>query len=378
MHVPRCVGTAIRGNFVAVLVILSRQGCAQLPVFHSSLMTSTHIQAGPTSHNTENLSTLWRNSRSRNFGPRQSLFARMSQSVVAIAVPSFAMAQDERGKEFVVRPRSGCDPIPFPVIDACTLAVVLCQVYVVTIRLGGYYWTIYRRFSQFKELSEQVSDHVSRWVGGILDWQTWEGRDLTSLLCFPSSSRKSQVYPVAHQRGCWVISPLRSWIRAVGSAFPCMPRLCSAPNVTMFDIRLQLATNEHVCKCPEFHTFLRDQANVSAECVARPVDQWCHACCAAGCAAWIDAHPNVPHHGTNTWLLRCTGVVPGLKISRLRAGAPSADTHRSPTCFRVPWPWSSRRYANSYISSRTGVHSGPGRHRKSRGHEGLHAVEGVG
>lgn len=111
-------------------------------------------------------------------------FARSRPALCAVAAPppptpmavcldvkSFAMARDDKGQEFAV-----CAGAPSPssaAPGASPASPFSPQIFVVNIRLGSYFWTVYRRYKQFKTLCDQVGTalpcprpplHASFWV----------------------------------------------------------------------------------------------------------------------------------------------------------------------------------------------------------------------
>ena len=103
---------------------------------------------------------------------------------MVIDINSYAMARDAAGKEFAVRRRVAVPAPPCSAVacmrveDECVTHCscnsggrlntqcsfpfsvgnlgVYVQVFIVRIRLGTFYWTVYRRFSQFRNLSDVV------------------------------------------------------------------------------------------------------------------------------------------------------------------------------------------------------------------------------
>jgi hypothetical protein len=80
---------------------------------------------------------------------------------VCLDVKSYAMARDDKGKEYAVSligvGRFPGSPQVAEAQKPCsTWSFHSSQVFVVSIRLGSYFWTVYRRYNQFKSLCDQV------------------------------------------------------------------------------------------------------------------------------------------------------------------------------------------------------------------------------
>jgi hypothetical protein len=117
---------------------------------------------------------------------------QQAQGGVYIDLSGYRLARDARGKDFIV--------------------------FIIKIRLGGFAWTVYRRFTQFRTLGELLRRTIP-----------------DSPVCPPKRLLGGHTPEFLEQRRM----ELLEWVR-------------------------HLARDERVCRSPEFHEFLRAEANVSA------------------------------------------------------------------------------------------------------------------
>ena len=86
---------------------------------------------------------------------------------VFIDLGGYRVAHDERGAAFVVRSSTAHDT-PALARGTHADAPAAPQIFVIKIRLGAFAWTVYRRFTQFRTLGEQVSGSRMRWLAAAL------------------------------------------------------------------------------------------------------------------------------------------------------------------------------------------------------------------
>ena len=115
-------------------------------------------------------------------------------------------------------------------IDVCGFRIVRDSaardyiVFIIKVRLGAFAWTVYRRFTQFRALGESLKRAIA-----------------DAPACPPKRLLGAHTPEYVEQRRV----ELLEWVRA-------------------------LARDERVCRSPEFHEFLRAQANVSERAPRAP------------------------------------------------------------------------------------------------------------
>lgn len=171
-----------------------------------------------------------------------------------------------------------------------SLSPLAAQVFVIKIRLGSFAWTVYRRFSNFRQLSDALRKRIpdvapcppKRVLGAhtpaFLEQRRLELLDWVRVVRFGSlwghavsgSSKRGHRSP-PHMIRTFPLPPLHFPLLHLRIHSACTrvcdsrPRYLSATMqrlASLASYTLQLAKDERVCRSAEFHEFLRAQANV--------------------------------------------------------------------------------------------------------------------